>query len=464
MMILAMAQVSFGQEAEKMTGRWYGVVNANNEHLRVAIQITSRAGVLSGTIAFPDKSPAVKALDSVRLTAGLITLHLGESDLVYIGQMKPAGDTVFGHLIWGNINQDLTLTHKEISAAELYPRPQQPKPPFPYHSEDVTFQNQADSAWLSGNFIRPSGVGANYPVIVMIPGEGLTNRDNEVSQHKMFLVMADYFARNGIATLRFDKRTFRGEDGMPAVEDIHGAARDAAAAIRYLKTRKDINPHSIGVLGFGFGAASAEIVAADNPAVAFVISMAGLGMDGMQWSEQQQQVAGRAMGMTEEEIRAASERMKPYREALGSGKSWLETRADARKALEEIYDHSPEELKAGMDKEQFSTADIVSPEMLSILRYKPVSYLKRIRCPFMAIHGAMDAEVPAEPNLKGLERGLTENGNMMVTIRKFAGLNHLFQSCKTCDASEYATLEQTIDPLVPAFIAHWILQLPAGGR
>lgn len=464
MMILATAQVSFAQQAEKMTGRWYGVVNANNEHLRVVINLTPRTGKLTGTIAFPDKSPEIKNLDSVSLNAGILFLRLHTADLVYIGKVNPDADNISGKLIWGNINQDVTLTHKEIKQAALYPRPQEPKPPYAYNTEEVSFRNDADSVRLAGTFVRPSGFTANYPVMVMIPGEGPQNRDNEVSYHKMFLVMADYFAKNGIATLRFDKRGVGGSGGNADSVDIHGTARDAAAAVRYLKSRRDVDPHSIGVLGYGAGAASAQILAADNPTIAFVISMAGIGVNGMEWWEQQQLTAARAMGMSDDEYATANARMKPYWDALLAEKPLAATRADAKLALEHIYDSLPAELKDATDKEQFSGADIVSPEMLSILRYKPVSYLRRIQCPFMAVNGAMDEVVLAEPNLKGLERGLIENGNMMVTIRKFAGLNHLFQSCKTCDAEEYATLEQTIDPLVPEFIAHWILQLPPVGR
>ncbi|MBV7529306.1 S9 family peptidase [Chitinophaga sp. sic0106] len=465
MMVLVIAQSATAQEADKIMGNWYGVVSANNEKLRTTINLTTYGGKLTGSIGFPDRVTEFKAFDSVSLNAGLLFLRLREIDLVFIGKVSPRKDSISGKFIWGNINQDVTLTHKVINTAELvYPRPQEPKPPFAYRTEEVSFQNDADSVRLAGTFVRPANFANNFPVVVMIPGAGAKNRDNETARHKMFLVMADYFAQNGIASLRFDKRGVGGSGGNTDTTDIFGTARDAAAAVRYLKTRIDIDPHSIGVLGFGEGALSAQILAANNPAMAFVVSMAGMGVTGSELSAQQQIIAARAAGLSDKEIAEDAALMKPYRDALMTGKTVAETNAAGTRALEAIYDQLPAAVKQSVDKQQFAAEGVVSPEMLSILHYKPVTYLREIRCPFMAVNGANDQQVLAEPNLNALERGLTENGNIMVTVRKFAGLNHLFQSCNTCTDKEYITLEQTIDPLVPEFIAHWILQLPPVGR
>ena len=129
--------------------------------------------------------------------------------------------------------------------------------------------------------------------------------------------------------------------------------------------------------------------------------------------------------------------------------------------LRKLYQNSSDEEKKQLTEDEMvqSTAMTLTPEAISILRFKPAEYLRAIKCPVMAINGTEDIQVDATANLNAISRTLNEYGNLLTTIRKFDGLNHLFQRCKTCRESEYGELEQTIDPLVPAFITHWILQL-----
>jgi hypothetical protein len=51
---------------------------------------------------------------------------------------------------------------------------------------------------------------------------------------------------------------------------------------------------------------------------------------------------------------------------------------------------------------------------------------------------------------------LLKGGNKRVSIKKFEGLNHLFQKCSTCTVAEYGTLETTIEPEVMTFLLEWL--------
>ena len=87
-------------------------------------------------------------------------------------------------------------------------RPQTPKPPYPYTTKEVRFNNLSDDATLAGTLALPKGFNETTPAIVMITGSGLQNRDEEIYGHKPFAVIADYLARNGIATLLYDDRGY----------------------------------------------------------------------------------------------------------------------------------------------------------------------------------------------------------------------------------------------------------------
>ncbi len=455
---------AIAQTTGNVSGNWYGILKTNQEKLRCTIHLSQKASALTGTIAFPDKSEQSRTFDSASLKNGILFLQLKAYDLVFVGKAQPEADNISGRLIWGNIKENVTLTHKEIKAEDLYERPQEPKPPFQYRTEELTFLNEHDSVRLAGTLTLPAGAMGDCPVIVMISGAGQQNRDNEIARHKMFLVMADYFAKHGIATLRYDDRGVGGSGGDADTTDIEGYARDAAAAVRYLKGRKEVDKHNIGVLGFGEGSIAAQIVTADNPTISFMISMGGMGVSGREYIDQKMIAMGRAYGQSDAEIKEHLKQTKPYWDAWAANVPYEQAKANAEKVLEQAYETLPKDYKQGVTKEQFAQADNVSPEMLSILRYQPVTNLKRIKCAFMAINGNNDLTVNADSNLKALEKGLLENGNNMVTVRKFAGLNHLFQQCKTCTEDEYVELEQTIDPLVPEFITHWVLQLIPSGR
>ena len=91
-------------------------------------------------------------------------------------------------------------------------RPQEPKPPFPYTSEDVVFTNDKFNIKLAGTLTIPAGPGP-FKAVVMLTGSGAQNRNEELLGHKPFLVIADYLSRNGIAVLRYDDRGVGGFTG-----------------------------------------------------------------------------------------------------------------------------------------------------------------------------------------------------------------------------------------------------------
>lgn len=88
---------------------------------------------------------------------------------------------------------------------------------------------------------------------------------------------------------------------------------------------------------------------------------------------------------------------------------------------------------------------------------RPTQDLKKIKVRYWLFNGDKDIQVDADMNLKAVEGWVKSNGNKKVTTKKYPGLNHLFQSCKTCTIMEYGQLEETISPEVLKDMTEWIL-------
>ncbi len=102
---------------------------------------------------------------------------------------------------------------------------------------------------------------------------------------------------------------------------------------------------------------------------------------------------------------------------------------------------------------------MASPWWRFAAKYNAVSTLEKIPCPVLAINGEKDTQVRAGENLAAIEEALNKGICPDYTIKPMAGLNHLFQTAKTGDESEYGKIEETFSPEAMEVIAVWILKL-----
>ena len=91
------------------------------------------------------------------------------------------------------------------------------------------------------------------------------------------------------------------------------------------------------------------------------------------------------------------------------------------------------------------------------MAYDPVKDWKKVKCPVLAVNGAKDLQVPADDNLKGIEKALKKN--KQVKLMKFEGMNHLFQTCETGSVAEYAQIEETFSEKVLKVMEEWLKEL-----
>lgn len=291
-------------------------------------------------------------------------------------------------------------------------RPQTPHPPFPYHTEEVTFTNVKDTATLAGTLTWPVGYKAKkkVPVVLMITGSGLQNRDEELFDHKPFAVIADYLARHGIASLRYDDRQVGGSSGNALTATSENFKNDAIAGIEFLKQMKKFK--QVGVLGHSEGGMIAFMLASEKK-TDFIVTLAGTGLRGDSVIVEQTNLILRQQG------KPANMTVK----ALHLNMLMMET----------------------------------TPWYNYFVAYDPAEAIANTTCPALILNGEKDSQVIAESNLAVIQNHLPKNAKNK--IKKYPGLNHLFQPCKTGAVDEYGSIEQTISEEVLADIAEWILSL-----
>ena len=188
--------------AQDITGQWNGQIKLQGIQLRVVFNITKTGDAYSSTMTSPDQSPKPVPFTKTMFENNILTLEMPSYKIKYIGEWKD--NKLIGDFEQASDKFPLELS-RELIEKEQMKRPQEPKKPYPYRSEDITFENKEAKVTLAGTLTMPS-VGNNFPVVVLITGSGPQNRDEELLGHKPFLFIADYLTKNGIAVLRYDDR------------------------------------------------------------------------------------------------------------------------------------------------------------------------------------------------------------------------------------------------------------------
>ena len=338
-------------------------------------------------------------------------------------------------------------------------RPQTPKEPCPYMTEEIRFENKAGNASLGGTLTYPVGYekmdkGA-VPVVVMVTGSGLQNRDEEVFDHKPFLVIADYFARNGIATLRYDDRGVGKSTGDAANATTVDFMNDALAAVGFARNAGKFGP--VGVLGHSEGGSIAFMLGAQGKAD-FIVSMAGPGVSGADVLVAQNKVALKTGALPDNIVNGYCAALRIVLAELASGRVVTDPESTVHSAVSQAGVSLPAPLTANLAQ----VIRACTPWLRHFIAYDPAGDIKAVKCPVMAVNGESDTQVAAKANIGAIRTLLPDNPENLV--KTYPGLNHLFQTCITGLAVEYGKIEETISPVVLKDISDWINAVGAAKR
>lgn len=323
-------------------------------------------------------------------------------------------------------------------------RPQTPCGPFPYSSRDTVFVS-ADGVRLAGTVVVPAGgLRSGMPTVVMVTGSGPQNRDEEIFEHKPFAVIADYLARRGIASLRYDDRGTGLSEGVFASSDIDDFTNDAEAALAFARS---LNPDGrTGILGHSEGGTIALLLGSKG-LPDFVVSLAGMAVRGRDLVlEQNRHSLSRQPGLSEEQKECVMTLLNYVFASIESG------------VHPDDIDVEGYVAEAGLDIPGAVVAQIGGSARQSqggyfrkFLALNPSLWLRKIERPVFALNGSLDTQVGATANLSLIEDLV---GGCLV--KEYPGLNHLFQHAVTGEVAEYGDITETISEEVLEDIAGFV--------
>lgn len=436
-------------------GHWEGAIVLPGQELGIKVDLAGEGGAWSGTIDIPMQGATGLPLEHVRAA--------GDSVVFAIAKI-PGAPTFHGLLADGRLSGDFTQNgmtfpfHLGREAAAAPERPQEPKPPFPYRCEEVTYRN--GDVVLAGTLTLPEGPGP-FPAAVLLTGSGAQNRDEELFAHKPFLVLADHLTRAGVAVLRADDRGVGGSTGSVSLSTTADFAQDALAGVALLRARPDIDGGCVGLIGHSEGGIAAPLAAARAPeAVDFVVLLAGTGVPLGEVILRQAELIMKAGGTDSLTIADELAQTRLALDRLDAGADSATIRADleqlvlAQQAAHPERAQEPAALKSVLDA---AVSGMITPWFRYAAALDPREALRRVRCPVLAINGGRDLQVDPDQNLTEIERALREGGNPDLTIRRLPGLNHLLQTSATGHPSEYGQITETMNPAALDAVRDWIL-------
>lgn len=447
------------QIGESIPGSWLGVLDAGAVELRLVFNISiNEDSTLKATMDSPDQGAKDIPLGEVKLTEDSIRIEAPGLMGFYIGKIVSQSN-IEGE--WHQAGRSFQVDLERQDEPIVLIRPQEPKAPFPYNEEEVSFTNSEQGFSLAGTLTIPQGEGP-FPAAILVSGSGGQNRDEEIFGHKPFKLIADYLTRKGIAVLRYDDRGVAASGGSAAGSSTEEYAGDAWSAFEYLMDRNDINPSKIGIIGHSEGGMIAFMLASSQKDLAFIVSLAGPGVDGKNILLDQSDHIARLSGVENAILEDNRNVMNGVYDIMIANKSYENWEKETIEFTSKYYSekltgtYTEADIERGKENLLASIPEPAYAWMRYFVMFDPAPLFSRISCPVLALNGEKDCQVLPEQNISAIKKGLESAGNKEVLTMILPGLNHLFQNCESGLPNEYGIIEETFDPETLALIAEWI--------
>ena len=431
------------QSNAQIEGYWKGQIKLGAQELEMAFDIKAIDNGFSATLDVPAQGAFDIPVDETVFQENRLNMTMSAMGATYSGMLKES--RIEGEFTQHGMTFPLNLEKGSKEAKQV--RPQDPQPPFDYRVTEVSFTNEKEGNTLTGTLTIPKGKGP-FPAMVLVSGSGQQNRDGELMNHRPFWVIADYCARHGIAVLRYDDRGMGGSTGEVENATSMDFSYDAEAAFDFLRKQKHIDASRVGILGHSEGGIINFMVSARRPEVAFLVSLAGPAVNGIEVLKEQQVAILRASGMTEEMIAFSQNSNRQLFDIVESSNDREEADSLMRQLVKSwgYNEELTEQTVSGM----------TMPWMYYFLKYDPTEAIVKTNCPALLLNGSKDLQVIASQNLPAYEKIIADYGKTNLTLHELPDLNHLFQHCETGAIEEYATIDETISPEVLEMIVGFV--------
>jgi alpha-beta hydrolase superfamily lysophospholipase len=261
---------------------------------------------------------------------------------------------------------------------------------------------------LSGSLYLPMGEGP-FPVLILLHGSGAGERH-------FYRIFADLFARNGIATLIYDKRGHGRSTGESETATLQNLADDAHAGIQFLAQMDEIDAAQIGVWGFSQGGRILPMVLAQNEDAAFAIAVSAPAMSvnrlNLWRTDKEQQAAGKS-----ELARTFLLRINQFQQTL----PWRDRNTD--------------------------------------WEVEPTSFWQQVTQPILLVYGGKDNVVPPNDSAEAILTTLAQTGHQNSSLAFFPAANHDIMLTETAPS---AALNAGVPTFAPDYFSTMITWIQAG--
>ncbi len=444
--VLFSSLCSHAQKLEP-SASWTGELSMGINKLHIGFNIkTLSDGTFTGTMDVPEQGAKNIPVSVLKNDSDSLNISIPALRAVYRGR-KLSAESIEGKFSQNGAVLDLNLKHGK----SLLKRPQTPNAPYAYKTEEVLFSNEAEGAVLSGTLTYPINYNASAkkqtPVVLMVTGSGGQDRNEEIFGHKPFLVIADYLARHGIASLRYDDRGIGKSTGPTRGTTTQNNLADAKAGIFYLRKLNKFG--KVGIIGHSEGGTIAFMLGAEK-SVDFLVSLAGSAANGIDVIVCQNEAMMRQQGVPQEIIGNYAKALRILYKDRVEGKEIN----DHVRYTEDLCNAEnltlPDALKTNLSK----CVSAGGEWFTWFLRYSPAEAIRKVACPVMALNGTLDLQVLSKDNIPIIRDNLPANSKNI--IREYESLNHLFQHCTPATALNYGAIEETISEEVLSDMVGWI--------
>lgn len=321
----------------------------------------------------------------------------------------------------------LFIVPPKQAAADTY------QPPAYVNREKFTEQSVTigtGQTALPGTLTLPKGDGP-FPAVVLVHGSGPQDRDETIGPNKPFRDLAWGLASQGIAVLRYDKRTkvhpaqFTGS--FTVKEET---TDDAIAAVNLLRQTPAINPTKVFVLGHSLGGMLAPRIAQQETGVAGIIILAG--------------------------------NTRPFEDLFVAQSTYLANLdgnvTKREKETINLFKQQVDRIKdRDLAKQPANELLLGAPPAywLDLRTYKQQEVAKELKQPLLILQGERDYQVTMD-DLRGWQKALDKRPN--TAIKSYPNLNHLFVAgTEKSTPKDYQTAGH-VDAVVITDIATWINQ------
>jgi uncharacterized protein len=453
---------------DNLSGTWNGTLTVAGQ-LRLVLHITQlQDGTYSGKLDSPDQNVSGIICDSVSVKPGgsgsMLTFTINKLKVSYTGTL--VDDSTLSGTFTQGVNIPLDFHRTDIPfTARVINRPQTPKPPFPYKSEQVVYSG--NGLQYGGTITIPPGNGP-FPALVLITGSGQQDRDETIFNHKPFAVLADALTRDGFVVLRVDDRGIGNSTGNFATSTTADFANDVNTSLEYLKSRREVNNDKVGLLGHSEGGMIAPMVASQRKDINFIVLLAAPGVKIIDLMAEQNAAVMRSAGVDSNFSESFRLMYPQLITILGNA---TDTTTAMQRTLPVLQSWQSKQDTINLHKLGFNTtADlqqyvretytVVSmPWFKYFINFDPQQYLTKLKkVKVLALNGSRDIQVVSSQNLPAVRSALISGKTKTFETKELPGLNHLFQTCNKCTVTEYGQLDETIAPIALQTITDWLNQ------